>query len=97
MEQVIYFLSLSETYKKKNNSDGYIIFFVFPYHILQIYMSMGGIPHYLKEIKTGWTATQAIDNICFSETGLFKNEFSKLYQALFEHPEAHEAVVRALP
>jgi len=60
-------------------------------------MSMGGIPHYLKEIKTGWTATQAIDNICFSETGLFKNEFSKLYQALFEHPEAHEAVVRALP
>jgi len=66
------------------------------YHIVQIYMSMGGIPHYLKEIKTGWTATQAIDNICFSETGLLKSEFSKLYQALFEHPEAHEAVVRAL-
>jgi len=66
------------------------------YHIVQIYMAMGGIPHYLKEIKTGWTATQAIDNICFSETGLLKSEFSKLYQALFEHPEAHEAVVRAL-
>lgn len=66
------------------------------YQILQIYMVTGGIPHYLKEIKKGKTATQNIDDMCFSETGLLKDEFSELYDALFENAEKHISVVRAL-
>lgn len=67
-----------------------------PYQILQVYMAMGGIPHYLKEIKKGKSAAQNIDAICFSETGLLKEEFEELYPALFENPERHIAVVRTL-
>ena len=66
------------------------------YQIAQIYMIMGGIPHYLKEIETGKSAIQNIDDICFSEEGLLLDEFSNLYPALFEKADNHIAIVRAL-
>lgn len=66
------------------------------YHIVQIYMAMGGIPHYLKEVEMGGSAVQSINDICFSEMGLLRDEFSKLYPALFDNSDNHVAVVRAL-
>ena len=45
------------------------------YHIVQIYMAMGGIPHYLKEVEPGKSVVQNIDDICFSNSGLLKEEF----------------------
>lgn len=66
------------------------------YHLLLMYMAMGGIPHYLKEIEAGKSAAQNIDAICFSTSGLLRDEFSKLYPALFEHADNHIAVIRAL-
>jgi AAA+ ATPase superfamily predicted ATPase len=66
------------------------------YQILQLYMAMGGIPHYLKEIKPGKSAAQIIDEICFSKTGLLKDEFTLLYPALFDQPEDHIITIRAL-
>lgn len=66
------------------------------YQIVQLYMAMGGIPHYLKELKKGKSAVQNIDTICFSKLGILKNEFLKLYPALFKYPENHIAIVRAL-
>jgi len=66
------------------------------YHLSQLYMTMGGIPHYLKEVEGGKSATQNIEDICFSNTGLLKDEFSNLYAALFDHPDNHIAIIRAL-
>jgi len=66
------------------------------YHLLQLYMVMGGIPHYLKEIKKGESATQAIDRICFAKDGLLHNEFRNLYYSLFDDAKRHLAVIRAL-
>jgi uncharacterized protein len=66
------------------------------YHILQLYMAMGGIPHYLKEIEGGKSATQNIDDICFSETGLLRDEFPNLFSSLFDDSKNHIAVIRAL-
>ncbi|HHH50075.1 MAG TPA: ATP-binding protein [Saprospiraceae bacterium] len=66
------------------------------YQLLQLYMVMGGIPHYLKEIETGKSATQNINDICFEETGLLRDEFSNLYGALFSHSDNHISVVRTL-
>ncbi|HAD34866.1 MAG TPA: ATPase, partial [Chitinophagaceae bacterium] len=36
--------------------------------ILQIYMAIGGIPHYLKEIEHGKSAVQNIKQLCFPKT-----------------------------
>lgn len=66
------------------------------YQTLQFYMAMGGIPHYLKAIEADKSAIQNIDAICFAQGGLLKDEFSKLYSALFEHAKVHISVVRAL-
>jgi uncharacterized protein len=66
------------------------------YQIVQLYMAMGGIPHYLKEVETGKSAIQTIDALCFTKGGLLNDEFSKLYPALFEHSAHHISIVRAL-
>ena len=66
------------------------------YEILQIYMAMGGIPYYLKEIKPGESARQNIDRICFSNQGILKDEFGKLYSSLFDKFDNHLKVIRAL-
>jgi AAA+ ATPase superfamily predicted ATPase len=66
------------------------------YQTLQLYMVMGGVPHYLKEIKKGESSTQAIDRICFSKDGLLKEEFKILYQSLFDDASKHMSVIRAL-
>lgn len=66
------------------------------YQIIQIYMAMGGIPHYLKEVEKGKSAIQNIDDICFSENGLLYDEFSSLYPALFENAEEHIKIIRII-
>ncbi len=66
------------------------------YPILHLYMVMGGIPHYLKEVKKGESATQAIDRICFTKDGLLTSEFKNLYHSLFDDATRHLAIVRAL-
>jgi len=66
------------------------------YQIIQISMAMGGIPHYLKEIKPGLSAAQNIDQICFGKNGLLQDEFTKLYSALFDNADKHISVIRSL-
>ena len=65
-------------------------------HIVELYMAMGGIPHYLKEVDGGLSAAQNIDQLCFSPTGLLRDEFQRLYSSLFDHSERHIRVVRAM-
>ncbi len=66
------------------------------YDILQLYMVMGGIPHYLKEVRKGQSATQVIDEACFSKDGLLRDEFSSLYEGLFNKAERYINVVQVL-
>jgi len=66
------------------------------YQVLQLYMAMGGIPQYLKEIEKGESATQAIDRICFTKDGLLHDEFKNLYHSLFDNARYHMDVIRVL-
>ena len=66
------------------------------YQIVQLYMAMGGIPHYLKEINPAFSAVQNIDAICFSKQGLLSDEFNRLYPSLFANADNHITVVRTL-
>jgi AAA+ ATPase superfamily predicted ATPase len=66
------------------------------YQVLQIYMALGGIPQYLKNVGKGNSAVQVIEKICFSKDGLLKGEFNNLYSSLFEIADSHIKVVRAL-
>ena len=66
------------------------------YDILQIYMIMGGIPHYLGKIKTGESVAQAIDRLCFQKDGFLRGEFENIFASLFEYSENHEEIIRVL-
>jgi uncharacterized protein len=66
------------------------------YQLLEIYMVMGGIPFYLKELTKGKSATQQIDAICFSSKGLLYDEYAQLYHSLFKNAGFHIKVIEAL-
>ncbi len=64
--------------------------------VLEIYLALGGIPHYLKQIARGRSAAQAIGAICFDRSGPLYDEFPRLFVSLFRDAQSHEAIVRAL-
>ncbi len=66
------------------------------YQIVEIYMAVGGIPFYLKEVTKGKSATQLIDDICFSPKGLLNGEYAQLYHSLFKNAVRHLKIIEAL-
>lgn len=66
------------------------------YDIVQLYMALGGVPHYLDQVERGESVAQAIDRLFFDRTGYLRGEFDNVFASLFEHAENHEAVVKAL-
>jgi uncharacterized protein len=66
------------------------------YQTAELYMALGGVPHYLAQVRANESAAQNIDRLCFGRDGLLRTEFANLYASLFEQAERHEAVVRAL-
>jgi len=67
-----------------------------PYQTAQLYMALGGIPHYLKEIRAGLSAAQNIDRIFFSPSSFMREEFEALYPALFDNADRHIQLIRKL-
>lgn len=66
------------------------------YQIVQTYLAMGGVPHYLKEVEAGKSAVQNINDICFAPNGLLSDEFPRFYPSLFANADNHIAIVRTL-
>ena len=67
-----------------------------PYSILQLYMAIGGVPQYLRQVEKGESAEQVIDRLFFAPKAMLKAEFNNLYQSLFDDASLHEKIVRAL-
>lgn len=66
------------------------------YQILQLYMVLGGVPFYLKEIRQGMSAFQEIDRLAFSSGGLLATEYNNLYRSLFNHADRHTVIIETL-
>jgi uncharacterized protein len=66
------------------------------YQLVQLYMVLGGIPFYWDEVSKALSATQNIQEICFSEGGILRTEFKNLFPSLFKNAERHIAIVQAL-
>jgi AAA+ ATPase superfamily predicted ATPase len=66
------------------------------YDVLQLYMAIGGIPHYLEKLNKGFSVAQNIDRLCFSKDGVLNEEFKELYASLFEDSEKHMRIIRTL-
>lgn len=64
--------------------------------ILDIYMVMGGIPFYLKQIEKGKSAAQNINDILFHKDGALYNEFPRIFKSLFDSSETHTAIIKEI-
>lgn len=64
--------------------------------IAQLYMCVGGIPFYLKDLKAGQSVPQILNELFFGPQAALKNEFSNLYASLFKNSHGHETIVKAL-
>lgn len=65
-------------------------------HVLELYMMLGGIPHYLSLVQKGMSATQAIDELCFMKSGELVKEFDRLFSSLFTDGEAYAMIIRII-
>lgn len=66
------------------------------HQILEIYMAMGGIPYYLRQIEKGRSAAQIVDAVCFQRNGVLYDEFKKLFASLFKHSEANLKIFKEI-
>lgn len=66
------------------------------YDIIQIYMALGGVPHYLEKLRKGLSVPQNLDNLCFSKDGVLNDEFNNLYVSLFDDSERHMKIIKTL-
>ncbi|MEZ4988679.1 MAG: ATP-binding protein [Saprospiraceae bacterium] len=64
--------------------------------IALLYMCIGGIPFYLRDIEPGQSVPQILDSMFFAPQATLRHEFQNLYAALFKNSAHHEAVVGAL-
>ncbi len=63
---------------------------------IELYMAIGGVPHYLNQVERKLSVAQNIAKLCFSETGMLRTEFTRLFASLFGESEAYEKIVRSL-
>jgi len=66
------------------------------YDIVQLYMTMGGVPHYLDKLQKGLSVAQNIDRLCFEKNGVLNDEFNQLYASLFDDSEKHMKIIKTL-
>jgi uncharacterized protein len=65
-------------------------------HIIDYYMTLGGVAEYLKHLNPNKSYSQNIDELCFKSDGILYDEFSRLFVALFGKTPHHRAVVEFL-
>lgn len=66
------------------------------YDLVQIYMALGGVPHYLEKLNKGLSASQNIDKLCFSKDGILNDEFNQLFASLFDDSQRHMKLIKIL-
>jgi hypothetical protein len=64
--------------------------------VLELYMAMGGIPHYLNAAQSHLSVAQNVNRICFSKDGLLFSEFNILFSSLFDNSSAHIELIRLI-
>lgn len=66
------------------------------YQILQLYMSMGGIPFYLSLLDPSKTLINNINHLFFRKNSELKTEFDELYTAIFSNSGKYLEIVKLL-
>lgn len=66
------------------------------YDIVQSYMVFGGIPYYLSCFRKGYSFERNADMILFGSKPRLKDEFNRLFKAIFTNAEDCKQIIRLL-
>ena len=66
------------------------------YDIVQSYMVFGGIPYYLSCFRKGYSFERNADMILFGSEPRLKDEFNRLFKAIFTNAEDCKQIIRLL-
>lgn len=66
------------------------------YDIVQSYMMLGGIPYYLSYFQKGLSLAQNIDRLFFANNAKLREEYDRLFSAVFTNPEDMKRIVELL-
>lgn len=66
------------------------------YDVVQSHMVFGGIPYYLSYFQKGLSFERNTDKILFGNNPRLKDEFNRLFNAIFGNPEDCKKIVRLL-
>ena len=66
------------------------------YQLLELYMTMGGIPYYLENVQVNRSVAQNIDHMFFTSGSILNVEYGDIFRSLFTNYEKHIAIVEAL-
>lgn len=66
------------------------------YDIVQSYMVFGGVPYYLSYFRKGYSFEKNTDAILFGSKPRLKDEFNRLFKAIFPNAEDCKKVIRLL-
>lgn len=66
------------------------------YDIVNLYMAIGGIPHYLEMVPKGKSVAQISDALCFESGGALVDEFDAVFRSLFTNSDTHKTMVKVL-
>ncbi|MCA6362505.1 MAG: AAA family ATPase [Bacteroidetes bacterium] len=64
--------------------------------IVQLYMCIGGIPYYLKQVQPGKGISQILNELFFNKNAGLRTEYENLYASLFKNYRLHERLVKVL-
>lgn len=64
--------------------------------MIESYMVFGGVPYYLNLLDSRLSLAQNINELCFKERGALHDEYESLFHSLFDKPEKHMAILKAL-
>jgi hypothetical protein len=61
--------------------------------VMDYYMVLGGVAHYLKLLDPSLSFVQNIQRLFFEKNGLLRTEYHRLFRSLFKNHETHELVI----
>lgn len=65
-------------------------------NLIELYMLLGGVPHYLDHVERGQSVPQIVDRVCLRKDAPLGDEFDRLFVSLFGSDERYVQVVREL-
>jgi len=61
--------------------------------VVKLYMVMGGVPFYLKNLNRNYSIDQNIEKLFFNANGILFDEFNEVFSSLFENEEQYKEII----